>query len=212
MERLRKQKDYLKKYFKLNKMPLSLKAMEMALTYHTGMRKGGEKAEVSHQFELVSYALPLYEDNENKDIIVSACFLHDVCEDYDVSFETIAKEFGSVVAETVKGVTKPKEFAKTQTEYQVYYEGMIANAHILPVKACDRLHNLSTMLEVFTLKKRQDYIEEVREFMIPTAKKVRMLYPETYQKVTLLIRLLEMYCSLIETINKKEEQILALLK
>lgn len=205
MERLRKQKDYLKKYFKLNKMPLSLKAMEMALTYHTGMRKGGEKAEVSHQFELVSYALPLYEDSPDKDIIVSACFLHDVCEDYDVPFETIAKEFGMDVVTTVKGVTKAKGFTKTPADYEAYYKGMLENPFILPVKACDRLHNLSTMLEVFTLKKRKAYIEEVREFMIPTAKKVRMLYPETYQKVTLLIRLLEMYCSLIETINQKEE-------
>jgi (p)ppGpp synthase/HD superfamily hydrolase len=189
--------------------------MDMALTHHTGIRKDGITPEVSHQFELVSYDIPLFENNSKELLIEMVCgsFLHDIVEDCGISIETIKEMFGENIADMVFAVTKPKGFKKTPEEYVLYYKGIEENNYrgILK-KMTDRLHNLSTMIEAnsFDLKKRKEYISEVMIYMIPTAKKVRRNYPEYYQKITFLIQLLKTYCKLIEGMNDQEERAIKL--
>lgn len=205
--RLEKQINYLNGYFQGKELFRAVNAMNLALEYHKGMRKDGEK-EVSHQFELVSYIVPIFEQHEKvlfEDLICIA-FLHDLVEDYGYSFTSIESIFGDIVADGVASVTKKERFAKTEADYKEYYERIEKeNVRGILVKMSDRLHNLSSMIGApsFTMKKREDYIQEVMEYMIPTAKKVRRSYPQYYQVITFMIQLLKTYCKLIEEINKQ---------
>jgi (p)ppGpp synthase/HD superfamily hydrolase len=205
--RLEKQISYLNGYFQGKELFRAVIAMNLALEYHTGERKDGAK-EVSHQFELVSYLIPIFELHE-KDLfedLVCIAFLHDLVEDYAYPLSYIHDSFGDLVQNGVASVTKKQGFHKLEADYEEYYAGIEkANIRGILVKMADRLHNLSSMIGApsFTMKKREDYISEVMTFMIPTAKKVRKAYPKYYQVITFMIQLLKTYCKLIEEINKQ---------
>lgn len=197
-ERLEKQINYLSGYFQGRGMFKAIKAMHYAMEYHNGERKGGGK-EFSHQFELVSYIIPIFEKHDLVllEELVCIAFLHDIVEDYGFSKETILMEFGIEILGGVLAVTKKQGFQKILEDYEEYY-GQMQYFRDIVVKMCDRLHNLSSMGPVFSVDKKVAYIYEVRTFMIPKAKEIRAKFPEHYQTLTLLIQLLKTYCKLIE--------------
>ncbi len=196
--RLEKQISYLTGYFHGRGMFMAIKAMNYAREFHNGERKGGEK-EVSHQFELVSYIMPIFEKHDLVllEELVCIAFLHDIVEDYGFSKEKIKKEFGQEIYSGVWAVTKKQTFKKSESDYIEYYNQMNGYRDIM-AKMCDRLHNLSSMGPVFSIEKKIAYIHEVRTFMIPKAKVMRTEFPEFYQTLTFLIQLLKTYCKLIE--------------
>ncbi len=204
MERLEKQKLYLTGLFAGKGMYKAIEAMHLALEFHTGKRQGGE-AEVSHQFELVSYAVPLFEDSIHLEKIVCICFLHDIVEDYNYSQEQLVYKFGEDITKNVVNVSKPVNFKKEAAHYERYYSYVSSSPLSMIVKLIDRLHNFESMLnapEIFTFTKRVKYMEEVETYMIPSAKLVRSEYPEHYQKITFLIRLLKTYMKFIKEYNE----------
>ena len=211
-ERLEKQITYLTGYFHAKELKQSLKAMELAIEVHTGKRKGGQP-EVSHQFELISYGLPIFEKYEGEilDNIIAALFLHDIPEDADPTLnyiDIIKTNFNKEVFELVMAVTKPREFKKTQKEYISYYENIGQIPFGIVVKMIDRLHNLESMLEapdIFNLQKRIKYIEEVETHMIPLSKKIRKENIEYYQVITFLIKELKTYIKFLKRINELDK-------
>lgn len=206
--RVKKQKQYLKGYFSAKGMYKSLAAMKIAMRYHSGERKGGQP-EISHQFELVSYGLPLFEQYgiTFTDIMISALLLHDTIEDYyeQGMIEMISEACGEEVIILVSAVTKWDGFKKVSEDYIRYYNQISLEKFAIIVKMIDRLHNLESMLEashIFDKKKRIKYLSEVKNFIIPVAKKERQESPEYYQLITFLIRELNTYIKFIERINE----------
>jgi (p)ppGpp synthase/HD superfamily hydrolase len=206
-ERVAKQKVYLTGYFHATNMAQSIKAMEVATKLHCGERKGGQP-EISHQFELVSYGLPLFEkySMEFKDSLVAALFLHDTIEDIPEQGTFALGFFPKKIRDIVLAVTKDCLFKKTEEDYINYYD-KIAEAPVeaIMVKMIDRLHNLESMLEcpeIFNKKKREAYVQEVEKYMIPTAKITRKDYSEYYQVITFLIKELKTYIKFIKRINE----------
>lgn len=207
--RLEKQRNYLRGYFHSRGMYQSLKALEIAFKYHTNKRKGGQP-EITHQFELVSYALPIFEKYETifLDRLISALLLHDTLEDYDrvkVLKDLESSNFDKETLSMIFAVTKKEGFSKTEKEYQEYYNGIVKNQLAIIVKMIDRLHNIESMLEcpeIFTLKKREKYIEETEKYIIPSGKQIRREKPELYQPITFLIRELKTYISFTKRINE----------
>lgn len=200
-ESLLKKKIFFRGYFVGKKMPLSLKALDLALKFHTGTRKCGAP-ESSHVIEIVSYSLSLLEEKVSPytlDVIVASCFLHDLIEDYPgkYSFAELFLEFGSDVEAIVSSVTKKPTFSKSSSDYEEYYGEIAKSPLSIIVKSSDRIHNMSTMLGVFSREKTRNYMYEVEDFILPMIKKGRKDYPEFYMIFQALSGTLKRECEFV---------------
>ena len=150
-------------------------AMEFASKYHDGTRKDGFTPEFHHQISIAHYLRTL-PDLRNQEDVLSAAFLHDTVEDYDVSLTDIEGRFGADVARAVKKLSKVlKGYKKSPDEY---YQGMIECPIASVVKGGDRVHNHQTMAGVFSLDKQHQYITETKDYLLPMLKESRRKYPD----------------------------------
>lgn len=153
----------------------ALKAMNFAKEYHNGLRKDGAP-EFSHQIWIANHAVTLPLPKEKFDVLLSAIYLHDTCEDYSVLFEQVEQMFGREVRIVVENLTKVINNVKIPNDE--YYEKVLSHPLSAIAKGCDRLHNLITMIKAFKLEKQKSYIEETLQYVIPMIKKARRMYPE----------------------------------
>jgi (p)ppGpp synthase/HD superfamily hydrolase len=93
---------------------------------------------------------------EDRDLVISACYLHDTLEDCHVSYIEIAKEFNTELAEIVYAVTNDKGRNRKQRAGEAYYEGIRNTKYAIFVKVCDRIANVlyscmfgSSMFELY---------------------------------------------------------------
>lgn len=153
----------------------ALKAMEFASEYHTGLRKDGNP-EFSHQIFIANFAVTLPIPNEDISDLLAAIFLHDVCEDYNISYATIVEKFGSKVGHIVELLSKENMGSKKSDDE--YFNSLITDPIAVIAKGCDRLHNIQSMSGGFSTQKQVSYIEETRNWHLPMLKKARRIYPE----------------------------------
>lgn len=180
-----------------------------ALTYgeslHTGLRKDGVTPEYAHQVEIASFVrtLPLPEGCMESALILS--LLHDTPEDKDVGFEEIGRLFGAEAADLVDRLTK--KFRGVEVPKETYFSRLAENPVSAVVKGADRLHNIGSMVGVFTREKQKRYIAETREWHLPMLKVARRNFPQFEPafeniKLSLLSRI-----ALIEAIHQAEEAV-----
>lgn len=155
---------------------LALRAMDYGQSHHKGVRKDGVTPEFSHQIWIANLLRTLEGSVQDLEIVLAVAFLHDVPEDYDVSFEEIASRFGTAVAAPVRLLTKKHRGVVIPAPD--YYAAIGGCRTAALVKGGDRIHNLGTMVGVFTREKQQAYIAEVREFILPALKRARRSFPE----------------------------------
>ncbi len=149
-------------------------AMDFAEQYHNGKRKDGAH-EFSHQVSQANLAKTLIHHFRFQEEIFIVIFLHDICEDKGISFEEIEQQFGKIVADAVKLMTKVYRDIKLPTHQ--YYDGM-GECEIASVcKGFDRVHNLMSMLNGFKPEKRMSYIQETMDYTIPMLKTARRRFP-----------------------------------
>lgn len=142
-------------------------ALEFGATYHTGLRKDGITPEFQHQIEITHYLRTLSCSLMFPEDTLTASILHDVTEDYGVLSSVIAERFGNEVAVAVNLLDKNGK------DPDVYFKG-IANSPIASVvKGGDRMHNIQTMIGVFTPEKQAKYIKEVEDYFLPMLKTAR---------------------------------------
>ena len=97
--------------------------------------------------------------------VLQAALLHDTVEDTDVTLEDVEREFGSMVAELVDGVTKLTELtfqSKDEAQAENYRKMVVAmtrDVRVILIKLADRLHNMRT---VGSLPK-QKQVEKAKE-------------------------------------------------
>lgn len=164
----------------------ALKAMEFARKYHVGKRKDGMTPEFQHQLEIVSYLRTL--SLIDLELVITATFLHDVLEDYDVEQETIIDEFGENVNEIVWLLTKTYKGSK-KTPAQ-YFEGISECPHSSVIKGADRVNNLGSMVGAFTLGGQKHYVTEVENYFFPMLKIARQAFPQqesAYENIKLIM-------------------------
>lgn len=157
----------------------ALAALEFALRYHTGTRKDGLTPEFQHQVEIALYVLTL-PDLQHREEVIATIFLHDVREDYGVSDGEILAifnngEFASRVAKAVDAMTK--EFRGVKRDEAEVFQAIAQDPIASIAKGADRVHNLNSMLGVFTVKKQKEYVGEVETFFMPMLKTARRLFP-----------------------------------
>lgn len=175
-------------------------AMTYAENLHDGMRKDGVMPEFSHQVWIANFIRTLPLPRPLMEECMLAAFLHDVCEDKNVGFEEIATRFGVKAADHTERLSK--KHRGIEVEKLVYFSRLSESLVASLVKGVDRIHNLGSMVGVFTLEKQKAYIKETKEHHLLMLKKARRTFPEFEAafeniKQTLLSRI-----SLIEAIHQ----------
>ena len=112
------------------------------------------------------------------DAILGA-ILHDCLEDTDSTYDEIARQFGSTVAELVEGVTKLTRVQYSTLEEQQMenlrkmFMAMSKDIRVVLIKICDRLHNTRTM-EYQTHEKQISKSRETMDIYAPLAHRLGM--------------------------------------
>jgi GTP pyrophosphokinase len=163
------------------------KALAFAREKHNGQyRKPGHSDEripyIYHPLLLTCHALALGLDEDD---LLSACLLHDVCEDCGVKPEELP--VGNEAMEAVRLLTKPDDFQKTEKYERAYYDRISENRIATMVKLLDRCNNISSMATSFTDEHMAEYIKETQTYIHPLMEKARASYPE-YSNQLFLIR------------------------
>lgn len=151
---------------------MALSAMEFAMGYHSGLRKDGVSPEFSHQMFIALYVLTISPLLLYPEETLAAVFLHDVCEDFNVSYDEIERLFGRRVRVAVELLTKKKDGVRIPDE--VYYERMATDEIASIVKGVDRAHNIHSMHSAnWSVEKMQEYLDFVFDKVLPMLKAAR---------------------------------------
>lgn len=153
----------------------ALKAFNIARSYHSWTRKDGVTPEFQHQIEIALYLMTL-KDVPNLEEVITSALLHDIREDYGIEDSYIRVEFGNEVADAVEKLTK--KFRGYEKDKKTYFEELSKCAIASIVKGADRIHNVNSMVWVFSPEKQLSYVSEVREYFLPMLKKARKNFPE----------------------------------
>lgn len=197
----------LKGYLKGRGFHKALEAFDFAKKYHTGFRKDGITPEFQHQIEICLFITTLKELRDEENTLI-ATLLHDVREDYHVEHSEIEKKFGPVAANAVEKLTKVFKGVKKDT---LLYFDEIAQCPIASiVKLADRINNVSSMVGVFTIKKQEEYLFEIKEYFLPLLKKVRGHFPDQSQSYYGMSTFLKNMSATIEAVLKAEKKCIEL--
>ncbi len=167
----------------------ALHALEWAKRYHTGVRKDGVTPEIDHQISIAHYVRTLHTSLLHVEDTLITVLLHDVREDYGVSDQEVEREFGTRVARAVDAVTKT--FRGEKRDAQTLFDRMAQDPIASVVKGADRIHNLNSMVGVFSPEKQQAYMQEAEQFFFPMLKQARRLHPQqepVYENIKHMLR------------------------
>jgi RelA/SpoT family (p)ppGpp synthetase len=191
--------------------PLSLKALDLALTAHDGQtRKSGEPY-IVHPILVAAITAKI----SNDETMVQAALLHDVVEDTSFSIEDLEVAFGDDVAHMVEGLTKiveirDEELVPSGSDERLINSALtfrkmliasIKDVRVLVIKLCDRLHNMLT-LDALREEKQKRIAEETLVVYAPIAHRLgisrlknhledlsfKYIYPEDYKKIDTYIQ------------------------
>lgn len=162
----------------------AVRALHFAEEYHCGLRKDGITPEFSHQVRISLYLTTLVPHFRQGEEVITTALLHDVCEDYDVTFEEIEAHFGPVARRSVTAMTKEYQGERLPADYIAHLQAEDEIASIS--KGADRIHNQSTAIGVFSAPKIEEYVEETRSHILPMLKAARKNFPHqngAYQNI-----------------------------
>lgn len=188
MDRHVKTKVFLRGWLHSARWWRALDAMEFGATFHVGLRKDGCTPEFAHQIDIAQHIRTL-PDLMYPEETMCAAFLHDVREDYRVGDAEIRGPFGPQVADAVERLTKV--FRGEKKDPGDYFKAISECPVASVVKGCDRVHNLNSMIGVFTPEKQRAYAQEGEEFFLPMLKAAARRFPRqeaACQNVRLTLR------------------------
>ncbi len=178
------------------------RAEDFADQAHIGQFRDSGEPYVIHPIEVAEIILSMGMDT---DAIITG-LLHDTVEDNpNITSEMLAQEFSPSIAALVEGVTKltKASFGGTQSKENQQAENvrkmflaMAKDIRVIPIKLCDRLHNMRT-LEYCRSDKRIRKARETLDIYAPLAHRLGMgqlkseledqsfmhLYPEAYEDI-----------------------------
>lgn len=181
---------------------VALKAMELGLKHHSGVRKNGHP-EFSHQIFQAQYARTLPEMMYPEDTL-AVIFLHDIVEDCGVPLTEIRHDFGHMVAHGVELMTDEDVHGR-EKPLDSYFGMMVESPVASLCKGIDRMHNFQSMLEVFDIDKQKRYISETREHILPMLKAARKRYTQQEPAYHNIKHVLLTQIDLIEAMHRAQE-------
>ncbi|WP_449258229.1 RelA/SpoT family protein [Chlorobium limicola] len=146
------------------------RAFFMCYRAHEGEKRASGEPYFYHPVEVATIML---EELPLDDVSVAAALLHDVIEDSGYTYDDIAAELGSDVADIVEGLTKISGIMinreTTQAEgFRKMLLSMVKDIRVILIKFCDRLHNMRT-LESLPEHRRLKIALETRDIYAPLA-------------------------------------------
>jgi len=146
------------------------RAFFMCYRAHEGEKRASGEPYFYHPVEVATIML---EELPLDDVSVAAALLHDVIEDSGYTYDDIAAELGSDVADIVEGLTKISGIMinreTTQAEgFRKMLLSMVRDIRVILIKFCDRLHNMRT-LESLPEHRRLKIALETRDIYAPLA-------------------------------------------
>lgn len=165
------------------------RAFEFARKLHVGLRKDRVSPNYSHPVFVASYLRTLLPGLMRREATMASAFLHDVCEDYGVTFERIGDLFGPDVEGPVRLLTK--KYQGVTIPYGAYFGRMAEDPVASIAKAADRAHNILTMHGAdWSLEKQTEYVDELDRWFLPMVKAARRNFPQqeaAYENVKTLL-------------------------
>lgn len=173
------------RYYLLGKgFYVALRTMEFASEHHTGMRKDGITPEFAHQVWIANYIRTLEGSITDLETTIATTFLHDCAEDHSVTFTELTNLFGEKISTATRHMTK--EYNGIRLSEKHYMQNVVSCSVASIVKGADRLHNVNSMANAFTISKMREYIIETDEHILPMLKKARRQFPSqeaAYQNI-----------------------------
>lgn len=80
---------------------------------------------------------------EKREIVLSACWLHDTEEDARITYNDIKEFTNEEIADIIHAVTNNRGKNRKERANKDYYTGILKNDYALFVKLCDRIANVS---------------------------------------------------------------------
>ncbi|MBQ4855392.1 bifunctional (p)ppGpp synthetase/guanosine-3',5'-bis(diphosphate) 3'-pyrophosphohydrolase [Rhodanobacter sp. B2A1Ga4] len=180
-----------------------LRAFQIGAQAHAGQERKSGEPYITHPVAVAGILAELGLDAET----IIAAILHDTLEDTELSRETLAVEFGEVVAELVDGVTKLDKMrfgTRQEADAESFRKMLLAMARdirVILIKLADRLHNMRT-LGAKDAPSRRRIARETLEIYAPIAQRLgmnkfkaelqdlgfRALYPDRYRVISERIR------------------------
>lgn len=149
-------------------------AYEFAERAHSGQKRASGEDYITHP---LAVAKRLAEEHLDQTTVVAG-LLHDIPEDTSVTIEEVEKEFGSDVANIVRGVTKLgtikyRGMERYAENLRKMFVAMAEDLRVVFVKFADRLHNLKTLSNLPAVK-QQRVASETLEIYAPIANRLGM--------------------------------------
>ena len=151
------------------------KAYDFGKAAHEGQTRHSGEPYFSHPVEV---ARILAEQRLDDSTIITA-LLHDTIEDTGASYEVVAEQFGTEIADLVDGVTKLTNLQLSSTEtkqaenFRKLFIAMSRDLRVILVKLADRLHNMRTIRAVRPDKQAQKS-RETMDIYAPLAGRMGM--------------------------------------
>jgi len=172
----------------------AVSALEYGAKYHTGVRKDGVTPEYQHQVEIAQYVRTL--GLIHPEMTIAVALLHDVKEDYGVGEQDLQDRFGNIITSAVLILDKNGK------SKDAYYACCADDPITSIVKGCDRIHNVQSMVGVFTSEKQHQYIREVRDHILPMIKIAKRKFPQQESAYENIKHMLVSQIELLEHILK----------
>ena len=163
----------LKVYLSQKEIELVWKAYRYSDKAHTGQKRVGGEAYISHPVAVACIASEFHLDGAS----IQAALLHDVVEDTPSTADDIKKIFGTQVAKLVDGLSKLDKVQfedDTEAQAENFRKMLLAmsqDVRVILIKLADRLHNMQT-LEPLKPKKRRAIAQETSDIYAPIANRL----------------------------------------
>lgn len=135
-------------------------AIEYATKMHEGQTRKDGTPYINHPLRVVEKVLYYKKSKNLETLLISAC-LHDTIEDTEATYYDINEKFGAQVASIVLELTTDKDM-KNEIGKKCYLQIKMKNmsSWALVIKLCDRLDNVSDLINCNDSKFINKYIDE----------------------------------------------------